>query len=65
MNKYSKKQNQTTTPSNQLAPSTKTAPSHIASAEVNVIQSTKYSSGKKKEKNKSKKPHNQQEGNKT
>ena len=58
--KYSKKQNQTATPSNQPAPSNKPAPSHVASAEVNTIQSNESSSGKKKGKNKSKKTDNQQ-----
>jgi len=61
--KYSKKKNQTTTPSNQPAPSAKTAPSLIPSTEVNAIQPTE-SSGRKK-KGKSKKTDNQQEGNKT
>ena len=46
--KYSKKQNQNATPSNQQAPSTKPAPSPIASAEVNAIQRNESSSGKKK-----------------
>ena len=63
--KYSKKQNQTTTPSNQPTPSTKAAPSPVASTEVNVIQSTESSGGKKKGKNKSKIPDNQQKGKKT
>ena len=57
--KYSKKKYQTTTPSKQLAPSTKPTPSHVASAEVNTIQSNEPSSGKKKGKNKSKKPDSQ------
>ena len=65
MEKSSKKQNQTTTPSNQPAPSAKNAPSPVAFVEVNAIQSTESSSRKKKGKNKSKKPNNQQEGNKT
>ena len=63
--KYSKKQNQTTTPSNQQAPPAKIAPSRVAPVEVNAIQSTESSSRKKKGKNKYKKPDNQQEGNKT
>ena len=46
--KYSKKQNQTATPSNQPTPSTKPAPSPVASAEVNTIQSNESSSGNKK-----------------
>ena len=37
--KYSKKQNQIATPSNQPAPSTKTTPSLVASTKVNMIQS--------------------------
>ena len=57
--KPSKKQNQATTPSNQPAPSTKPAPSPVASAEVNAIQLNESSNGKKKGKNKSKKPDNQ------
>ena len=60
--KYSKKQNQTSSSTN---PPTKTSPSPVAFVDVNAIQSTKYLSGKKKGKNKSKKPDNQQEGNKT
>ena len=47
---YSKKQNQTSTPSNQPTPPTKTAPSPTASTEVNVIQSTESSSERRKEK---------------
>ena len=61
--KYSKKQ--TVAPSNQQAPPGKTASSPVASAELNAVQSTESSGGKKKGKNKSKKPDNQQEGNKT
>ena len=38
--------------------------SHVASSEVNVIKSTESSNEKKKGKNKSKKPDNQQESNK-
>ena len=60
--KPSKKKNQTASSTN---PPTKTAPSPIVSADVNAIQSTTASSsGNKKGKNKSKKPNNQQEGNK-
>ena len=62
--KYSKKQNQTATLSNQPALSTKPPPSPVASAKVNTIQSNESSSRKKKGKNKPKKPDNQQEGNK-
>ena len=65
MAKYSEKQNQTATLSNQPAPSTKTTPSLVSSTEVNAIQSNEPSSRKKKGKNKSKKHDNQQEGNKT
>ena len=61
--KSSKKQ--VATPSNQQAPPAKTTSSHVASAKVNVAQSTESLCGKKKGKNKSKKPDNQQEGNKT
>ena len=63
--KYSKKQNQTATLSNQPTPSTKHAPSPVVSIEVNVIQSNESSGRKKKGKNKTKKPDNQQEGSKT
>ena len=63
--KPSKKQNLATTLSNQPTPSTKPIPSHVASAEVNTIQSNESSNREKKGKNKSKKPDNQQEGNKT
>ena len=55
--KSSKKQ--TSTPSNQQAPPAKTASSPVASVEVNAVQSTESSGGKKKGKNKSKKPDNQ------
>ena len=65
MTKYSKKQNQTTTLSNQPAPSTKPTLSPVTYDEVNAIQSNESSNGKKKGKNKSKKYDNQQEGNKT
>ena len=65
MAKSSKKQNQTATPSNQPAPSTKPPPSPIASVEVNAIQSNESARGNKKGKNKSKKSYNQQAGNKT
>ena len=61
MEKYSKKKNQTTSPT---IPPSKTASSPVASAEVNVVQSIESSSGKKKGKNKSKKRDNQQESNK-
>ena len=54
--KYSKKQ--TATPSNQQAPPTKTTSPPIASTDVNVVQSTESSGGKKKGKNKPKKPDN-------
>ena len=64
MTKYSKKQTQTATSANQPSPPSKTTPSPVASADVNAIQSTEFSSGKKKGKNKSKNPDNQQEGNK-
>ena len=60
MEKYSKKKNQAATLSNQPAPSTKPIPSLVSSAEVNAIQSNESSSGKKKGKNKSRKPDNQQ-----
>ena len=56
--KYSKKQNQTTTLSNQPAPSTKPTLSPVTYDEVNAIQSNESSNGKKKGKNKSKKPDN-------
>ena len=59
MTKYSKEKHQTATPLNQPTPSAKIAPSSISSADVNAIQSTKYSNRKKKGKNKSKKPDNQ------
>ena len=58
-------QKQATTPSNQQAPPSKTASSLVASAEVNAVQSTESSGGKKKGKTKPKNPDNQQEGNKT
>ena len=61
MTKYSKKQNQTTS---STSPPTKTAPSPIASADVNATQYTESLSENKKGKKKSKKPNNQQEGNK-
>ena len=60
--KYFKKQ--TTNLSNQQAPPAKTESYPVASAEVNTVQSTESSGGKKKGKNKSKKPNNQKEGNK-
>ena len=63
VDKYSKKQ--TTAPSNQHTPPAKTASSPVASAEVNAVQSTESLGGKKKGKNKSKKPDNQQEGTET
>ena len=63
MARSSKKQN--ATPSNQQAPPTKPKSSPVASTEVNTVQSIESSGRKKKGKNKSKKPDNQQEGNKT
>ena len=57
MAKSSKKQ--ATTPSNQQAPPSKTASPPVASAKVNAVQSTESLGGKKKGKNKSKKPDNQ------
>ena len=55
--KSSKKQ--TTAPSNQQAPPAKTVSTPVASTEVNAVQSTESSGGKKKGKNKSKKLDNQ------
>ena len=63
--KFVKNQNQPTAPAIQLVLLPKTASPPIASTEVNAIQSTKSSGGKKKGKNKSNKYDNQHEGNKT
>ena len=59
--KYSRKQNQTASPT---IPPSKTTPSPVVSAKLNAVQTAESSGGKKKGKNKSKKPDNQQEGNK-
>ena len=54
--KYSKKQNQIASPT---SPPSKTVPSPVAFAKVNVVQTVESFGGKKKEKNKSKKLDNQ------
>ena len=57
--KSTKNKTQPSAPVIQPAPPSKTTPSLVASVEVNAIQPVKYSGGKKKGKNNSKKPDNQ------
>ena len=63
--KYTKKKYQSAAPVSQPTPPPKTAPSLVVPTEVNAVQSAKFLGGKRKGKNKSKKPDNQQEGNKS